>query len=113
MLSAPPPPFSRTLVAACGGCEEPVVEEGLGGGPAAAPPVALFRRFPAGALTVFDVGTTQGEGALLRLQKYESRRFRSDDRSMNSKKWLSIFSTEAGDAALTVGTIFLHGNTEI
>lgn len=47
-----------------------------------------------------------------RLQKYDSRRFRSEDRSMNSKKWLSIFSTEAEDTALTVGTIFLRDTNE-
>ena len=48
--------------------------------------------------------------AVLGLQKYDSNRFRSDERSINSKKWPSIFSTEAGEAALTVGTIFLRNS---
>lgn len=87
-------------------------------GPAVAQ-LETFRRFSAG-VPATPLGTCAPEGArapklltftavVLGLQKYDSSRFRSEERSMNSKKWPSIFSTEADEPALTVGTIFLRG----
>ena len=42
------------------------------------------------------------------LPKYASRRLRSRERSMKSKKWSSIFSTADAEDACTVGTIVLQ-----
>ena len=84
------------------------------GGPAVAQ-FEVFRRFSADLPEILLGASAPGGGktpplltfAVLGLQKYDSNRFRSDERSMNSKKWPSIFSTEADEAAFTVGTIFL------
>lgn len=77
----------------------------------------VFGRFSAEAPTMLLAGASAPGGektpqllafVVPGLQKYDSNRFRSEERSMNSKKWPSIFSTEADEAALTVGTIFLR-----
>lgn len=71
------------------------------------PPVVLIERFPElppprGERAVDDKGEDEG------LLKYESRRLRSCDKSMNSRKYLRIFSTAGPDEAFTVGIIFLR-----